>query len=68
LRDPLKSNIADIESFLRDCHQDMTQLKENLIKAQGHMKKFADLNRTERSFDINDWAYLKLQPYRQISF
>jgi hypothetical protein len=31
------------------------------------MKKYANQNRTERSFSVDDWVYLKLQPYRQIS-
>lgn len=29
------------------------------------MKKFADLKRTERSFEKGDWVYLRLQPYKQ---
>jgi hypothetical protein len=29
------------------------------------MKKFADLNRTERSFEVGDMVYLKMQPYRE---
>jgi Chromo (CHRromatin Organisation MOdifier) domain len=31
------------------------------------MKKFADTNRTERSFVVGDWVYIRLQPYRQVS-
>jgi hypothetical protein len=42
-------------------------LKEELIKAQSRMKKYADLKRSERSFHEGDWVYLKLQPYRQVS-
>jgi hypothetical protein len=45
----------------------MIQLKENLTKAQEHMKRFVDQYCTERSFSIGDWVYLKLQSYRQIS-
>jgi hypothetical protein len=64
---PPQSNIAVVDSFLRNRHRAMTQLKDNLIKAQACMKKFVDLNRTECSFGTSDWVYLKLQPYRQIS-
>jgi Integrase core domain/Chromo (CHRromatin Organisation MOdifier) domain len=42
-------------------------LKEQLLKAQQRMKKFADKKRSERKFSIGDWVYLKLQPYRQVS-
>jgi hypothetical protein len=31
------------------------------------MNKFADIKRIERNFDKDDWIYVKLQPYRQIS-
>ncbi|XP_071939810.1 uncharacterized protein [Coffea arabica] len=31
------------------------------------MKQFADKDRSERSFQVGDLAYLKLQPYRQTS-
>ncbi|XP_077215876.1 uncharacterized protein LOC143850517 [Tasmannia lanceolata] len=29
------------------------------------MKKFADAHRTEREFEVGDWVYLRLQPFRQ---
>ncbi|WOG90151.1 hypothetical protein DCAR_0209394 [Daucus carota subsp. sativus] len=31
------------------------------------MKFYADQKRTERSFEVGEWVYLKLQPYRQQS-
>lgn len=31
------------------------------------MKKFIDIKRTERSFNIGDLVYLQLQPYKQQS-
>ncbi|XP_071932996.1 uncharacterized protein [Coffea arabica] len=41
--------------------------RENLLQAQNRIKQLADRNRTERSFEVGDWVYLKLQPYRQTS-
>jgi Chromo (CHRromatin Organisation MOdifier) domain len=64
---PPRSNIEAVDSFLRDRHRIITQLKENLVHAKNRMKKFADQHRTERHFDKGDWVYLKLQPYRHIS-
>ncbi|XP_071939849.1 uncharacterized protein [Coffea arabica] len=29
------------------------------------MKKYADEHRSEREFQVGDWVYLRLQPYRQ---
>jgi Chromo (CHRromatin Organisation MOdifier) domain len=42
-------------------------LKQQLTKAQERMKRFADRKRTERKFQLGDWVYLKLQPYKQVS-
>jgi hypothetical protein len=52
---------------LKDKHLTLRVLRENLIKAQSCMKKFADRKRSERTFKVGDWMYLKLQPYRQIT-
>ncbi|XP_031108702.1 uncharacterized protein LOC116013193 [Ipomoea triloba] len=45
----------------------MTALKDNLRIAQQRMKHYADKNRSERSFVVGDWVYLKLQPYKQVT-
>nr|GEX13669.1 hypothetical protein [Tanacetum cinerariifolium] len=38
-----------------------------LRRAQDRMKAIADGHRTERSYEVGDMVYLKLQPYRQIT-
>lgn len=43
----------------------INQLKANLLQTQHRMKQMADKHRTERSFEVGDWVWLKLQPYRQ---
>jgi hypothetical protein len=45
------------EVILRD-------LRWNLIDAQGRMKSRADLHRREVIFQVGDYVFLKLQPYR----
>ena len=42
-------------------------LHHQLMKAQHRMKQLADRHRTERSFQIGDMVFLKLQPYKQMS-
>jgi hypothetical protein len=42
-------------------------LQHNLLQAQQRMKKYADAKRTERSFEVGDPVYLKMQPYRETS-
>lgn len=46
----------------------LQQLKANLENAQSRIKYFAYQKRTERSFEVNDMVYLKIQPYRQNAF
>lgn len=64
---PPKSQIEAVNQVMKDRHDAIQQLKNNLAKARDRMKKYADTNRTEREFEVGDWVYLKLQPYRQLS-
>ncbi|GJW26685.1 retrotransposon-related protein, partial [Tanacetum coccineum] len=36
-------------------------------EAQDIMKKYDDLTRSEREFEVGMWVYLKLQPHRQVT-
>lgn len=54
-----------MDSQLQDCNAIINILKENLLLAQNHMKVYADKHRFEREFEVGDWVYLGLQPYRQ---
>ncbi|XP_059281039.1 uncharacterized protein LOC132034681 [Lycium ferocissimum] len=45
----------------------LRKLKFHLAQAQNRMKMLADKHRTERSFEVGDWVFVKLQPYRQLS-
>jgi hypothetical protein len=42
-------------------------LKDHLVRAQARIKAYADKHRTEREFQVDDDALLKLQPYAQAS-
>jgi hypothetical protein len=35
--------------------------------AQNRMKQQADQHRSERSFEVGDWVFLRLQPYKEMS-
>jgi hypothetical protein len=54
--------------FLEAKQQMLDQLKQNLHKAQTRMKKYADLQRSERSFAVGDRVYLKMEAYRLAAF
>lgn len=56
--------IASVEDYLQQ-RKLMSQLvKEGLEVAQDIMKTLADKGRN-RTFEVRDWVYLNLQPYRQ---
>ncbi|XP_026384007.1 uncharacterized protein LOC113279530 [Papaver somniferum] len=61
------TSMAAVESYLKDRANMLDLLKESLSKAQERMKLYADNSRVERSFQVRDLVYLKLQPYRQTS-
>jgi hypothetical protein len=42
-------------------------IRQHLVRSQQQMKRQADKNRSQRSFAVGDWVYLKLQPYVQSS-
>lgn len=45
----------------------MESLKQHLHRARQIMKDKADKKRSDRTFAVGDWVYLKLQPYAQSS-
>ncbi|XP_026384279.1 uncharacterized protein LOC113279843 [Papaver somniferum] len=62
---PGSTSVHDVDLNLQARDHTLKLLKTQLLEAQTRMKKYADSHRTERSFQINDWVYLRLQPYRQ---
>lgn len=72
---PLISELAipgpeeeDAHNFLSAKQQMLEQLKTNLLQAQNRMKRYADLKRVERIFEVEDMVYLKMAPYRLAAF
>lgn len=57
---------AITESF-RQRDETLGILKANLLQAQTRMKALADKGRREISFEVGDWVYVRLRPYRQLS-
>jgi ribosomal protein L21E len=55
----------EIQVSITEQENMLKSLKANLQQAQNRMKKYADLNRTERQFNVGDMVYLKVQPYRE---
>jgi ribosomal protein L21E len=67
IQDGTTVNTPDLEQWLKD-KDDMTKLiQQQLLRAQQRMKSQADKKRVERSFDVGDEVFMKLQPYVQTS-
>jgi hypothetical protein len=58
---------ATLSSWLQERSAMQELVHQHLLRAQTRMKRQADKRRSERCFEINDWVYLKLQPYVQSS-
>lgn len=61
------SKVEAVDRSLQQRDQTIDILKQNLCKAQNRMRQLADRRRSERVFEIGDWVYVKLQPYKQSS-
>lgn len=63
----LDTIIPAASQILQERMRISSSIRDHLAKAQQRMKYFADQRRTERTFAVGDWVFLKLQPYRQQS-
>ena len=61
------SKVQAVEDYLDHQQQVLQRLKDNLTLAQNRMKQQADQHRNQRSFDVGNWVFLWLQPYKQMS-
>lgn len=60
-------SVPDLEAWLSR-RQEMTEiLRQQLLRVQQRMKSQADKHRSERSFVVGEWVWLRLQPYVQTS-
>ncbi|GKC19722.1 hypothetical protein Tco_1021872, partial [Tanacetum coccineum] len=61
------SSVDSVDRSLAAREAIIKMLQFHLEKAQARIKVAADLHRTDRSFEVGQWVWLKLQPHRQIS-
>jgi hypothetical protein len=62
-----KSKVQAVEDHIENQQQILQILRDNLTMVQNRMKQQADQHRSERSFEVGDWVFLRLQPYKQMS-
>ena len=56
-----------MEDHIENQQRVLQLLKDNLNLAQNRMKQQTYQHRSERIFDVGDWIFLWLQPYKQMS-
>lgn len=59
--------VPDLQEWLLKRKLMLQLIQQQLSRAQQRQKHQADKHRSERSFDVGDWVFLKLQPYVQSS-
>ena len=62
-----QARVASVKDHLEENQKVVQILKENINTARNRMKQQADRHRTEREFEIGDWVFVRLQPYKQLS-
>ena len=65
LRD--SSKVQAVEDHMKHQQQVLQLLKDSLNLAQNQMKQQADQHHSEQIFNMGDWVFLRLQPYKQRS-
>ena len=61
------TKLPSIKGQLQDNQRIMQTLKDNLTMAQNHMKQQAEQHRTEREFELANWVFVRIQPYKKLS-
>ncbi|XP_047264721.1 uncharacterized protein LOC124896892 [Capsicum annuum] len=64
---PGESASAEIDNNLLNRELKLQLLKHHLTRAQIRMKQLADAHRTDRNFEVGDWGYFKIHPYKQVT-
>ncbi|XP_040996040.1 uncharacterized protein LOC121242214 [Juglans microcarpa x Juglans regia] len=65
--EPGSTALQVVEEEMRSQDFILALVRENLQEAQTRIKRYAYKKRTEREYDVGDWVYLRLRPYRQMT-
>lgn len=57
--------VGEIDEQLQRRDELLDELKQHLEASNNRMKQLADKNRRDVEFEVGDWVFLRLQPYRQ---
>ncbi|KAL6541589.1 hypothetical protein OROGR_011075 [Orobanche gracilis] len=60
----IPSKLDDVNQLVQQRDDLLAELKQNLLKAQDQMRAQANKHRRLVQFDVGEWVFLKLQPYK----
>lgn len=60
-------SVDSLNDWMQQKSEMQALIHHQLVRAKCRMKSQADKNRTERSFNVGTWVYIKLQPHVQSS-
>lgn len=63
----IPSNMEEFNRLTADKDELLSDLRANLLKSLDSMRQVANKHRREVVFQLGDWVYLKLQPYKRRS-
>jgi hypothetical protein len=61
------SRVLGAKDWVEESQRILRVVKENLQATQNQQKIYVDRQRIERSFEVGDLVFLRLQPYKQSS-
>ena len=64
---PGTARVQAVEDCLLERDRFIRELRDRLVAAQNRMKLIYDRSHMDREFQVGDWVYLRLQPYRQVT-
>jgi hypothetical protein len=59
--------VQEMEDHIENQQKVLKLLKDNLVTTQNRMKQQVDQHHNEREFEVGDWVFIRLQPYKQMS-
>jgi hypothetical protein len=62
-----ETRVEAVQKEIMERDEAIRQLRDHLLRAQERMKHFADKKRSDKSFEIGEWVFVKLRAHRQKS-
>ncbi|GJW98165.1 hypothetical protein Tco_0179973 [Tanacetum coccineum] len=59
------NNVDVVDRSMTAKEEAISLLKFHLVRSQVRIENMADKKRSDKEFELNDWVYVKLQPYRK---